>query len=783
MNQNNDDMYLDFQIQIGAERAGRYPVSATLGDGGVFDGGWLALSDDDLVALTESALQYDPAAHGKILYRALFRSDACRDALQQALGAVRAPGSQWVGMRVRLAIHTDAPQLHALGWERLYCKREGDWAPLATSAKTPFSRYVALAGAHPPPPRAGAMRMLLVLANPDGAADVFDPIKVDAEVENVCAALDELAPGALGALTIMPGRTGLSAAQRAAIRGYREGRGGLSACNIKISSGPTSVDRIISHLRPGVDVFHLVGHGHFDRDSGSTTLHLEDKRGGWARVADDDIAGKVRDLRWPPRLVFLAACYGATRSKRGAFLGLAPKLVRAHVPAVIAMQDRVRMDHARTLTRYFYESVFDHGVVDLALSEARSQLHASDSLDWGIPALFTRLKDGRLFPRPTDSSGALRPVDASIAVPVPYLGEHWVERVIGRAAAAVTAGSVRRAARWLVTGVVAAALLIPLAFEAGARALRARELLIGIPEPFDYPALEQLITGLRMVPELFRYMTIGPWLEGGIESWLILPLLAMSAITWWLYRRRRAWLLIAWLALGLLPVAAGAVFQAHAAGVSHAAMYDADDRSCAVGRSVPAQIRFEVCSWLRNPGSVNHGRRIALAGLAGWFAFALLVMVSCGARLAYADLRRSRWRVVVAVVLGCHAWLFIYVAVQVPKTYAIAHWGLLYPHVSEIRPGCSTNGDDPLGPTHPLQRGLKDGRCQVVDVTAGAAQEALIVWGRGCFDSGERGDGTAEPSIATQEVKLIRLYRGGDAPDKRCVTQTDNKQTILNWKE
>jgi hypothetical protein len=406
--------YLDVLISIGAASNGHHPIEIRLGDGGVFKGGQLAL---DHAGLNLAALQFDDKEHGKKLWQALFASEEVRDGYKAAMGAVRSHRSPWRGLRVRLAIDANAPALHALGWERLYHKQEAVWGPLATAAKTPFSRYVALRGAHPAPPLRRSVRLLYAVANPAGVEDVLAPIDVDAEVANLCAALADIDQSRLGEVMVMPGRTGLSAERRAA----------LEKAGFEIADGPTSRESIVARLQRGYDVFHFLGHGSYDRTAAQTTLHLEDDTGGWARVTDEDISGKLRDLHKPPRLVFLAACQSATRSEQDAFVGLAPKLVRAHVPAVVAMQDSVRMDQARTLTRHFYRNLFEHGIVDLAINQARSLLHEPGNLAWGIPVLFTRLKDGRLFARAKTEPAPAIPATPGVSGSVPSLLEPGVQ--------------------------------------------------------------------------------------------------------------------------------------------------------------------------------------------------------------------------------------------------------------------------------------------------------------------------------------------------------------------
>ena len=97
------------------------------------------------------------------------------------------------------------------------------------------------------------------------------------------------------------------------------------------------------------------------------------------------------------RLVFLSSCQTATRSPSDAFRGLAPMLVQAGVPAVLAMQDLVPIDTARTFSQVFYRQLLQHGLVDLAANQARARLLAGHLPGAHIPVLFMRLADGRLL--------------------------------------------------------------------------------------------------------------------------------------------------------------------------------------------------------------------------------------------------------------------------------------------------------------------------------------------------------------------------------------------------
>jgi CHAT domain-containing protein len=95
----------------------------------------------------------------------------------------------------------------------------------------------------------------------------------------------------------------------------------------------------------------------------------------------------------------MAACESANRhpGSQNAYVGLAPKLVACGVPAVVAMQDMLPIDAAQKLTEDFYTYLFQHGVVDRALAQARLLLFKPSLKAWSTPVLYMRLKDGLLF--------------------------------------------------------------------------------------------------------------------------------------------------------------------------------------------------------------------------------------------------------------------------------------------------------------------------------------------------------------------------------------------------
>ncbi len=99
--------------------------------------------------------------------------------------------------------------------------------------------------------------------------------------------------------------------------------------------------------------------------------------------------------RYRVNLVVLNACETAS----GAWAGLAPTLVRAEIPAVVAMQWPVEDRAATRFSQLFYRALSLGGTIDECVAEGRLASSAVSSApgDWGAPVLFLRSASGRLW--------------------------------------------------------------------------------------------------------------------------------------------------------------------------------------------------------------------------------------------------------------------------------------------------------------------------------------------------------------------------------------------------
>jgi CHAT domain-containing protein len=157
-------------------------------------------------------------------------------------------------------------------------------------------------------------------------------------------------------------------------------------------------------LREGFHILHFVGHGRYA--DGTAVLFLCDPQDNdkVALAKDVEIAAMLGRQRIDApsdddklRLVYLSSCQTATRSSADAFRGLAPRLVAAGVPAVLAMQDLIPIKTASEFSRVFYSQLMDHGQVDRASNAARSAVMSLGLPGMAIPVLFMRLPEGQLL--------------------------------------------------------------------------------------------------------------------------------------------------------------------------------------------------------------------------------------------------------------------------------------------------------------------------------------------------------------------------------------------------
>ena len=394
-----------------------YPVEARMNAAVHFAGGEMHLERSAL-----QAIENDVTAYGSALFQTLF-TGPIRRAYDRAVGLAEARTDG--RLRVRLWIDPQATELHALAWECLHVPKQNTFIPLAAAAQTPFSRYMGLQSVPPAPISTRPIRMLVAVANPDDLTNLgMTPIDVDHEINALTSALSSLQRTGQLHVTLLPGRTRLTPH----FSTYLKQNGYL------LHDGPTTLDTLIRELAtaPGYHILHFLGHGAFSRGRGTTTLFLEDADGFTDTRRDTEIVTQLAALNTLPHLIFLAACDSAKRDPQNAnpYVGLAPQLVEAGIPAIIAMQDVIAPLIARELSRDFYRELLVHGSVDRALNYARLLLLENDPRSWAIPALYMRLENGQLFTADPVRSALRALLQADILNPLPAGGAYLPHEVL-----------------------------------------------------------------------------------------------------------------------------------------------------------------------------------------------------------------------------------------------------------------------------------------------------------------------------------------------------------------
>lgn len=361
-----------------------------------------ALASFDSAALLE--LQLDPEAYGKALSAMLFADPAVLAAFAEARAATAA---QEGVLRVRLFLDPAAPELQALRWETLRDPRDG--APLLTSERLLFSRFLSSSDWGPITLRPQSeLKALVVVANPANLTSKFrlQPVDVPGELARARAGMSE----------------------RIAVRELA-------------SQGETraSLNALIATLREGYDILYIVGHGAL-LPNGKPVLFLEDDQGETAPTDGVDLVTRISELQARPRLIVLASCQSAgdgeaVSADGGPLMALGPRLARAGIPAVLAMQGQVAMKTVERFMPVFFKELLRDGQIDRAMAAARGSVR--DAEDHWMPVLYMRLRSGKIWYVPSfsgDSSLEQWPAlvgNIAEGLCTPILGPQLNEGLIG----------------------------------------------------------------------------------------------------------------------------------------------------------------------------------------------------------------------------------------------------------------------------------------------------------------------------------------------------------------
>ncbi|PKO13330.1 MAG: hypothetical protein CVU39_19185 [Chloroflexi bacterium HGW-Chloroflexi-10] len=352
--------YNNLQINISkpSNTAKRFTVQMHITGWRYFDPAEFRFKSAELLALSA-----DPNTYGQALGKAFFSEQCIGDPYSETLAAIQARGD---GLRVQLIL--DSPELQELHWERIFHPIAGAWQPVGSTAVTPFSRFIRpQQWDRPTAITTRPLRILVVIASPANLESDFQLHPIAAEERLKLHTMFDQIPDL--ATTYLESGT----------------------------ANPPTLNAIRQHLADGYHLVHFLCHG--AHTSAGIGLFLEDPDGQVDPVEQNRLISAFKVLKTPPVFCFLAACESAKQERHDAFLPLGPSLVgEGGLQAVVAMTGKVGLPLAQQFAGQFYVRLLKHGVVDLAMNEARALVQ--DDWDWGVPVLFTRLQDNQLIDFP-----------------------------------------------------------------------------------------------------------------------------------------------------------------------------------------------------------------------------------------------------------------------------------------------------------------------------------------------------------------------------------------------
>jgi hypothetical protein len=297
------------------------------------------------------AVRRDMADLGRRLFLALFHGPV------GDLFAAARQRAEDEGAPLRLSLSLSAvPELLDVPWEVLF----DDPVFLAAQPDTPLIRILAEGRPLEPLLVKGTVRILGVIASPNGHP-VLDSA---AERDRVRRALEKVTGNGLAELTWLDAATP-SALQEA--------------------------------LRDEYHVLHYIGHSDTTPDGDGVLLLQHDDRSP-APLSGTVLANMI-GRRTTLRLVVLNSCKGARTTLTDPYAGIATRLVRLGIPAVVAMQFTMSDEAAVTFAAALYEALIQRELpIDAATAEARlAVLSDGNEQEWATPVLFLRATDSRLF--------------------------------------------------------------------------------------------------------------------------------------------------------------------------------------------------------------------------------------------------------------------------------------------------------------------------------------------------------------------------------------------------
>jgi len=170
---------------------------------------------------------------------------------------------------------------------------------------------------------------------------------------------------------------------------------------LSVASGEKTMDQIKMLKSRSINILDIISHGGFYGDDGEFYFMFEGKKRIPERVAISTLRGRLFEwgLTEQVKLVFVKSCFSGAGSADSLAGNVGTALAQLNVPAVIGMRFRIATAVALDLSREFYRSLGEHGLVTQALREARQAVNQTydRTVDWAIPTLTMRCSDSKLI--------------------------------------------------------------------------------------------------------------------------------------------------------------------------------------------------------------------------------------------------------------------------------------------------------------------------------------------------------------------------------------------------
>jgi hypothetical protein len=390
--------YDDFVVQIAPAAGGEYAVTVSRSPAGK---GGLAKLPESLVALTLGGEAVaaargiaapagvalpkpaEPRDIGGRLFNALFSSGVGALFLQ-SYGTSTSQGRR---LRIRLQLNVDDESVRrvaALPWELLYHEARDTFLVRSADVTVVRELDVAISG-YPIQDINGPLRVLFVMANPRG------DLQLTAERSAIEQQLAEDLRAGDNRRQLVP--EFLENATFAALEDLLR--------------------------KEDYHIIHFMGHGDLDARGEGHLLFHDGPRSG------RDL-GDLLKREKNTRLVTLNACQTAAGSATAGahpFAGVAQALVKAGVPAVIAMQVPVSDKAAIAFSARLYSEIGRGSPIEEAVDSGRMRLHAlAGDGEWATPVLLIR----DVVPFPVMSiTGPAATASAAVAPAAPSVEDVW----------------------------------------------------------------------------------------------------------------------------------------------------------------------------------------------------------------------------------------------------------------------------------------------------------------------------------------------------------------------